>query len=116
MSGLIFGGVGSRSEKELKRKKKKKRRDISFFRARVLVANDGETVIRSRLSPFEIVFELPYVECTEEKGTGCRRCEGESESKKKVLSFFFFLEERKVVVERAEGFFFLALQSQALIF
>ena len=72
------------------------------------------------------------MECTEEKGTGCRRCEGESESKKKVLSFFFFLEdrkvvveraegfffleERKVVVERAEGFFFLALQSQALIF
>ena len=35
---------------------------------------------------------------------------------KKSFELFFFLEERKVVVERAEGFFFLALQSQALIF
>ena len=31
MSGLIFGGVGSRSEKELKRKKKKNDEISRFF-------------------------------------------------------------------------------------
>ena len=59
MSGLIFGVEvegGGGAQKRAKGEEKQTEREIArAFRARALVAIDGET-IRFRLSPFEIAF------------------------------------------------------------